>query len=101
MQKSSQVIRKVASINKIKHDLGYGNKEKKPEILTLSNYLEGKYFPYLRTNRAPRSLETYKRSLDMFFHNRDVPMSIKAFLIIKIFENVLKVKRNKHAELWY
>lgn len=31
---------------------------------------------------------------------RDVPLNKKAFLIIKIFENVLKVKRNQHPE-WY
>lgn len=56
----------VAAINKIKNDSGYGNTEKKPEILTLSNYVESEYYPYLRTNRAPRTFETYKRSLDTF-----------------------------------
>lgn len=55
-----------AAIKKIKEDLGYGKKEKKPEILTLSKYLKAKYYPYLRTNRAPRTLETYKRSMDKF-----------------------------------
>jgi len=65
-RKEAKQQAEVAAINKIKNDSGYGNTEKKPEILTLSNYLESKYYPYLRTNRAPRTLETYKRSLDTF-----------------------------------
>lgn len=55
-----------AAIQKIHNALGYGDKVRKPEILSLSKYLKEKYYPYLRTNRAPRTLETYKRSLDKF-----------------------------------
>lgn len=35
-------------------------------IPQLSTYLEEYYYPHLRTNRAERTLETYKRALDYF-----------------------------------